>query len=413
MTIHRNLNQAGNGGNHFHYYQKETLKAAGWKVLDSGVGEDSLGNSTPYRVPGTGDTITQDTPDVNHCQLDDVGGAFTAAMIGNYITISGATAPANNGMFEITAVNSGTQLVYDNANGVTVTEAFTYALHGDHFTSVLVGAADFFAGGTLNIPFNSPMGGGGCWYRVQDPAGNREILARRNALDASTYDAYWAMAYSKVAPFIGGAPSYDTAPTAIDEQVISNTGTIIAPTSLHGGGGLANLLHFAADDVPSAIGEYGFISLEFVTPNDLKCMVKLDDLQNTASGDTSPLTICHNNLDLSYAYLYNASYKMGLTWVDDGGGGEAWLSAEYLISQGNGGIYPTTGKVSKYDGKERPLLIPVSEPTVGGYLGISRWFHWTAVQRDYPNTGDSLNVLYVDDVAIVDLWDGVTSPQAI
>lgn len=87
------------------------------------------GAGTGTKVSSTGSfTITQDTPVAGTATLDDAGGAFLANMVGTFITISGATAPDNNGLFQITAVNSSTQLEYKNANAVTVTESFTYGV---------------------------------------------------------------------------------------------------------------------------------------------------------------------------------------------------------------------------------------------------------------------------------------------
>lgn len=75
---------------------------------------------------GTGDTITENTPSVGTATLDDSVGAFASWMVGGSITISGASALGNNGTFQITAVNSSTQLEFSNPSAVTVTEPFTY-----------------------------------------------------------------------------------------------------------------------------------------------------------------------------------------------------------------------------------------------------------------------------------------------
>lgn len=418
MAIHPNLNQTGNGGNHFHYYLKEILKAAGWKVLDSGCGEDSLGNSTPHRQIATAVSVTiaQQTPDATHMQLAHTGAFFTAAMVGQYIDITGMAVNNNVSDARISAYIDTDNIQIENATGgVSETVGATsYQIHGDHFTSAVIGANDLFAGGTLNLPFDCPMGAAACWYRAQDPAGNRELLALKFDQDSSTFDAYWWMGYSKAAKFTGGSPTFKVAPTATDEQTVSSAGTRGTPSGLHGGSGTANLYHFAADDAPSAAGEYGFLAMEFTNPNDLKSCAFLDDLANTAVGDTHPLVLGHNNQDMLFTSMYNDSGRFGVTFADNGGGGEIWKGVEYNYYTGQAGTYHAVGgKTSKYDGKERPMLVPVCEPTVGGYLGISRWFHCTAVQRDYPNTGDSFNVLYVDDVVLVDIWDGATTPQSI
>jgi len=87
------------------------------------------GASTGTKVSGNGDTNTQDTPVAGTARLDDAAGAFVANMEGIGITLSGATAGGNNGLFQIVAVNGPTQLEYLNPNAVTVTEAFTYDIN--------------------------------------------------------------------------------------------------------------------------------------------------------------------------------------------------------------------------------------------------------------------------------------------
>lgn len=74
---------------------------------------------------GTGFSISGATPDM---LLTDATAAFTDAIVGQWVTITGATTPANNGTFLVTAVVSGTVLQY--FNGLGVGEAFpgTYQL---------------------------------------------------------------------------------------------------------------------------------------------------------------------------------------------------------------------------------------------------------------------------------------------
>lgn len=83
---------------------------------------------------GTGDTIGGTAPDMT---LTDAGATFTAQDVGRYITIAGATTPANNGTFLISGFTSGTVITYQNSGGVA--EAFSgtwtirkpYALEDD------------------------------------------------------------------------------------------------------------------------------------------------------------------------------------------------------------------------------------------------------------------------------------------
>ena len=84
------------------------------------------GAVTGTKVSGIGGTITQDTPVAGTATLDDPAGAFVANMAQGSITISGATAPGNNGLWQVVAVNSPTQLEYLNPAAVTVAEPFNY-----------------------------------------------------------------------------------------------------------------------------------------------------------------------------------------------------------------------------------------------------------------------------------------------
>lgn len=68
---------------------------------------------------GMGDTIGGTSPTM---QLTDAGATFLPTDIGRYITLSGATTPANNGIFVITNYVSPTVIEYTNAGGVP--EAF-------------------------------------------------------------------------------------------------------------------------------------------------------------------------------------------------------------------------------------------------------------------------------------------------
>lgn len=65
-------------------------------------------------IPASGDNIGGVAPNMI---LDIDGAGFTAAQVGRNVVIAGATDPANNGTFPITA-GSGDLLTYTNANGV-------------------------------------------------------------------------------------------------------------------------------------------------------------------------------------------------------------------------------------------------------------------------------------------------------
>jgi hypothetical protein len=74
----------------------------------------------PLVKAGVGDTIGGAAPNMT---LTDAAALFALTDVGNFVTISGATTPANNGTFPITAFGGPTNVTYTNAAGVP--EAFT------------------------------------------------------------------------------------------------------------------------------------------------------------------------------------------------------------------------------------------------------------------------------------------------
>lgn len=80
-----------------------------------------LYDETPVdaELNGVGDTIGGAAPNMT---LTDAAGLFTPALVGLYVTLTGATTAANNGTFLITGYTSGTVITYANAAGVA--EAF-------------------------------------------------------------------------------------------------------------------------------------------------------------------------------------------------------------------------------------------------------------------------------------------------
>lgn len=86
---------------------------------------------TSIQVTGSGDSITADSPEVGTATLTDAAGLFTPAMVGQSLTIAGATSSLkNNGLapFVITAYISPTQITYANANAVTEAYAGTWTV---------------------------------------------------------------------------------------------------------------------------------------------------------------------------------------------------------------------------------------------------------------------------------------------
>lgn len=86
---------------------------------DRDLAEESSGLGAETQS-GTGDTIGGTAPNMT---LTDAGATFTAADVGRYITLAGATTPANNGTFLISSFTDANNIGYQNASGVA--EAFT------------------------------------------------------------------------------------------------------------------------------------------------------------------------------------------------------------------------------------------------------------------------------------------------
>ena len=96
---------------------------------------------------GTGDSITFGTPNVT---LTDAAALFTAAHVGQFITITGAATAANNGCFPITSVTPGTVLVYTNAAAVVESfAAVTWVI--TKYGTRTTGTANLTASGTNTI----------------------------------------------------------------------------------------------------------------------------------------------------------------------------------------------------------------------------------------------------------------------
>lgn len=255
------------------------------------------------------------------------------------------------------------------------------------------------------------FGNEGCWIVLADPDGNRQICFRRSKNVGDIYDAYWWVGLSESAGFVGGSPDVDDPPDASDERTISESGTKAAPPSLCVPGTAATMSFVAADDTPSPSGEYGFICIDFIATNAVGMSIGFDDIRDTAAGDTAPWVVWHNNNGFSASAMNGSSSDM-FAIFDKGGAGETYEDVSYAPNYPSA-YYCTKGRTSVYDSKERPLPYPIIGLNVGGFIGFSRWFRQAAVSRDYPNTGDGETLLYVDDVIIVDLLDGATTPLSI
>jgi hypothetical protein len=85
-----------------------------------------------------GDTISGTAPTMT---LTDAGAVFYTTDSGRYVTISGATTPANNGTFLITSAPSSTVINYTNAGGVAEAFPGSWSISGRWTSSVLTNRA--------------------------------------------------------------------------------------------------------------------------------------------------------------------------------------------------------------------------------------------------------------------------------
>ena len=116
-----------------------TLDSKQWVYF--AIGHPTLGNGgiaiikpdlttlqyTETSPTGTGDTIGGSAPNMT---LVDAGATFSAGQVGQSITISGATTPANNGTFLITGFTSATQITFQNLSGVAESFSGTWTILG-------------------------------------------------------------------------------------------------------------------------------------------------------------------------------------------------------------------------------------------------------------------------------------------
>jgi hypothetical protein len=84
-------------------------------------------------LTSTWQTITGTAPNMF---LNSAAGLFLSNMVGRYVTITDAAAPANNGTFLITSYVSATQIGYRNANGVATVDAGSWVI--PHRISIMI-----------------------------------------------------------------------------------------------------------------------------------------------------------------------------------------------------------------------------------------------------------------------------------
>lgn len=262
---------------------------------------------------------------------------------------------------------------------------------------------------------SEPWGHPGCWYLVQDPAGNRQYTFQRSLNAGNFYDGTWTVQYSPGGIFGDGQTAgvdwdENTTPAADDSATLADSGVFVNNAG-------ASLDQIACDDTPSPEGEYGVLCMEFQPTNSLRSVFLVDDLRNAPVGHPHALVnyvmVNADRLSLSYYHATTTQQSPG-TVTDFGGNAQRYLSNaahNYWYGYTSVGL-PGNGGVG-IDGFERAFPITIGMVGFEGYMGTSRWFRSPSVIHGYPDTANSEIYMFVNNVLVVDLLDGVTTPATI
>jgi len=269
---------------------------------------------------------------------------------------------------------------------------------------------------------SEPWGHANCWAVLEDPAGNRQYIIRRDSVASNNNDNQWHVGYSHGGRFgEGQIPGTDWDE---DSQPIApdNTNLLGSPTSegvLWQIGGNYSFVNVVADSTPSTAGEYGFIIIEMDSVNSSRSCFIVDNLRNTPVGHPHPLTMGlrdNNSGTLFNATNLNENWHM-YTWRDPGGPSEAWVTVNYPWCRWGGASslnpqVPSRGGIGD-DGKERAIVAPVGFENSVGYMGLSHWIKWSGVSREYPSTANGGKDVFIDQAVFSDLLDGTELPLTI
>lgn len=387
---------------------KECLKKAGWRMRAWGTGTGGTVNTVhfaadpfttgsapetpgslanplawfvmqgPAGKSGVGDTIVAGSPVL----LNDAGASFSSTDVGKFIVITDASNPANNGSFQITAVNSATQIAFTNGSAVNETSSFNWSI------------------------------------------ARREWLFQRSSSAGNYYS--WRVYYSALDHFTGtgfGTPISATVPpsAADQQQIIGTTGAYATMFPTTG----AHTHHCIAFDAPEG-DVYSFLSWVTQGGPDVTYAFFMDALMsgsyppNTANdvapnGDSDPVIVYFSSGGFPVAELYGSGnarswYKMNMA-------GETWViqsaAQVYRLGAGSTMIFPYNGTSGQgcgsdpYDNLEDSLHILFGRPTGGfgtqtGHKGQTKHLRWRGVAKYWPS---SVNLatdgwVYVDDCMV-------------
>jgi hypothetical protein len=281
------------------------------------------------------------------------------------------------------------------------------------------------------------------WARLAMPDGVREIVVQHNAAAALR------LKYSRVAKFIGGAPSATVTPSATDERYIQGGATDAAPTyctAFYNTGVLTGVERFQGAAIATA--PYGFWIGSCQTPSAVSAwsVLMLDPVVSVPE-DPDPYVWYaarylgdgfraggNFGINPASAGIAPGGINTGVWAVMDTSGnlitveplsytsyvnvlGAAISEGGFDVTGGNtftwhtlrGGGYA----VNPFNGKEDPLPILYARPvwwTVPrGIKGWSTLVRWTGILRTtFNDTADGYKLIAVGNVWLP--WDGITPP---
>jgi hypothetical protein len=251
-----------------------------------------------------------------------------------------------------------------------------------------------------------------CWILITMLDGT-EWLFQRDSGSAITDDDEWTIAFSPAGLFNLAGCAANIAPTAADQHVFF--GNINgAGFSLFQTGGLVNLTHVVADDIPNSDGFYGFRMIEMISPNALNGFFIVDKGAQRKSDLMAAMPIVFH-IGKSATGLDDSDISSAgtcpLALVDYGGGTELWDDAIYHVIYGStGNLYPDSAGAPALGQPDHPIT--VGNRGHGGMFFLSECMKWQATARSYPDTNVALTDWFVGDVALT-MGDGVSTPTAI
>lgn len=304
----------------------------------------------------------------------------------------------------VAASGSGTGGLY-SAAGDVFDRGGKNPVRGDDVTDIGVGIGQEHWGNTL------------CWVVMEYPTAatkKRQLLMYRDGAFGTVNDRAWRFYYSHAGDFTRtptNVPSANVFPTCANGYLIRDSNMWDTDGSI---------IHVVANDV-AINGEYGFWGLRVVSPNVFGGMIFFDPLQaNEGALALHPLVVAGSESNLTSVSVLGsrgAAASANPKWVADAGlVSEEFHTAIYPYLDGFTTVYPGAAGVSPWDGKERPMIIPVHGRPLGpkgGYIGISSWFSWKAVgTRNYPDQADGEDYLYMGDLMLYG-WDNTVIPTAV